>query len=131
MREQVNLLKLFLEIDEAIRRIERCFNGIRKPDDFIRDDDGLDRLDGINMMLIAISENIRKIDKIIGKATFNKYPDVNWEEVKGIRNILAHAYFDADHSHHNTKPDPKNKLNKNNGHNWTRTSDPHDVNVVL
>ena len=77
MREQVNLLKLFLEIDEAIRRIERRFNGINEPDDFIRDDAGLDRLDGINMMLIAISENIRKIDKIIGKATFNKYPDVN------------------------------------------------------
>jgi len=97
MREQVNLLKLFLEIDEAIRRIERRFNGINEPDDFIRDDAGLDRLDGINMMLIAISENIRKIDKIIGKATFNKYPDVNWGEVKGIRNILAHAYFDADY----------------------------------
>ena len=48
MREQVNLLKLFLEIDEAIRRIERSFNGIKEPDDFIRDDDGLDRLDGIN-----------------------------------------------------------------------------------
>lgn len=97
MREQVILLKLFLEIDEAIRRIERRFNEINEPDDFIRDDDGLDRLDGINMMLIAISENIRKIDKIIGKDIFNKYPDVNWEEVKGIRNILAHAYFDADH----------------------------------
>ena len=49
------------------------------------------------MILIAISENICRIDKIIGKATFNKYPDVNWGEVKGIRNILAHAYFDADH----------------------------------
>jgi len=97
MREQVTLLKLFLEIDEAIRRIERRFSGINEPDDFIRDDDGLDRLDGISMMLIAISENIRKIDKIIGKATFNKYPDVNWGEVKGIRNILAHDYFDTDH----------------------------------
>ena len=45
MRERVNLLKLFLEIDEAIRRIERRFSGINEPDDFIRDDDGLDRLD--------------------------------------------------------------------------------------
>lgn len=97
MYEQVNLLQLFLEIDEAIRRIERRFIGINKPNDFIYDDDGLDRLDSISMMLIAISENIRKIDKIIGKATFDKYPDVNWEQVKGIRNILAHAYFDIDH----------------------------------
>jgi uncharacterized protein with HEPN domain len=49
------------------------------------------------MMLIAISENIRKIDKIVEKDTFDKYPDVNWSQVKGIRNILAHAYFDIDH----------------------------------
>ena len=39
MREQVDLLKLFLEIYEAIRRIERRFNGIKEPDDFIRDID--------------------------------------------------------------------------------------------
>ncbi len=97
MREQVNLLKLFLEIDEAVRRIERRFDGISEPNDLIRNDDGLDRLDGISMMLITISENIRKIDKIIGKETLNDYAEVNWEEVKGIRNILAHAYFDIDH----------------------------------
>ncbi|NJL89959.1 MAG: DUF86 domain-containing protein [Coleofasciculaceae cyanobacterium SM2_1_6] len=97
MPKPVDLLKLFLEIDEAIRRIERRFHGINEPDDFISSDDGLDRLDGISMMLIAISENIRKIDKIIEKDTFDKYPDVNWSQVKGIRNILAHAYFDIDH----------------------------------
>lgn len=61
------LLELFLEIEEAIRRIERRFAGIESPTDFTCNDEGLDRLDGIGMMLIAISENIRRIEKTAGK----------------------------------------------------------------
>ena len=83
-------------MQEAIRRIERRFIGIQKADDFIANDDGLDRLDGISMMLIAISENIRRIDRIIGDDLDNRYPEIPWSDVKGIRNILAHDYFDID-----------------------------------
>ncbi len=97
MREKSQLLQVFLEIDEAIRRIERRFSDIQKADDFIDNDDGLDRLDGISMMLIAISENIRKIDKLLGKGVLENYPEINWSQIKGIRNILAHTYFDIDH----------------------------------
>ena len=50
------LVGLFIEIDEAIKRIERRCAEINSPDDFTRNDNGLDRLDGISMMLISISE---------------------------------------------------------------------------
>lgn len=96
MRDRTLLFELFLEIEEAIRRIERRFIGIDSPDDFIRDDAGLDRLDGIAMMLVAIGENIRKIDEAIGQEIFNQYPDINWHGIKGIRNIFAHDYFSID-----------------------------------
>ncbi|MEB3267943.1 MAG: HepT-like ribonuclease domain-containing protein, partial [Leptolyngbya sp.] len=87
---------LFLEIEEAIRRIERRFNRIHSPADFTRDDEGLDRLDGISMMLIAISENIRRIEKTAGDGLLAAASSVDWESVKGIRNILAHDYFNID-----------------------------------
>jgi uncharacterized protein with HEPN domain len=90
------LLELFLEIDEAIRRIERRFADINSPEDFISDDNGLDRLDGISMMLISISENIKRIEKIAGADFLNQYPDIPWSSIKGIRNILAHDYFNID-----------------------------------
>jgi uncharacterized protein with HEPN domain len=90
------LLELFLEIEEAIRRIERRFTGIQSPADFTRDDEGLDRLDGISMMLIAISENIRRIEKTAGDELLAADSSVDWESVKGIRNILAHDYFNID-----------------------------------
>ena len=90
------LFELLLELEEAVRRIERRFTQIQKADDFIADDDGLDRLDGISMMLIAISENIRRLDRLMGESLANRYPEIPWSEIKGIRNILAHDYFDID-----------------------------------
>ena len=96
MSERSLLLELLLEVEEAIRRIERRFTGIQKADDFIANDDGLDRLDGISMMLIVISENVRRIARIIGNDLDNHYPEIPWSDVKGIRNILAHDYFDID-----------------------------------
>ncbi|PSN12167.1 hypothetical protein C7293_21390 [filamentous cyanobacterium CCT1] len=96
MYDRSLILELLLEVEEAIRRIERRFEDIAQPDDFMASDEGIDRLDAISMMLIAISENIRRIHKIVGDELFDRYPDVNWSDVKGIRNILAHDYFDID-----------------------------------
>jgi uncharacterized protein with HEPN domain len=79
------LFELLLELEEAIRRIERRFTRIQKADDFIADDDGLDRLDGISMMLIAISENIRRLDRLMAESLANRYPEIPWsEEIYGI-----------------------------------------------
>jgi uncharacterized protein with HEPN domain len=96
MHDRSMLLELFLEIQEGIRRIERRFSGIDKAYDFIRNDDGLDRLDAIAMMLVAIGENTQKLDKFIDPKLFEQYPDIDWSGIKGLRNILAHNYFSID-----------------------------------
>jgi uncharacterized protein with HEPN domain len=96
MYDRSLLLELLLEIEEAIRRIERRFKGIQNANDFTGSDEGLDRLDGIGMMLIAISENIRRISQLTGDDFFNQYSEIAWSDIKGIRNILSHDYFDID-----------------------------------
>jgi len=96
MRDRTMILELFLEIEEAIRRIERRFTGISSPRDFVSDDNGLDRLDAIAMMLVAIGENVNKLDKIIDKEVFERHPDIDWINIMGLRNILAHNYFSID-----------------------------------
>jgi len=91
---------LFLEqiagAEVAIRRIERRFEGITAPDDFVSSDEGLDRLDAIAMMLITIGESIKKIDKITRGKLLEGYPEIHWPGVKGTRDILAHDYFGID-----------------------------------
>jgi len=96
MYDRSILLELFLEIEEAIRRIERRFSEINSPHDFIRNDEGLDRLDAIAMMLVAIGENTHRLDKLIAQELFDQHPDIDWLGIKGLRNVLAHNYFSID-----------------------------------
>jgi uncharacterized protein with HEPN domain len=90
------IIELLKQIDEAIQKVERRFVGISNPDDFITSEEGSDRLDAIAMMLIAIGENIKNVDKISGKTILHNYPEIHWPGVKGVRDILAHDYFNID-----------------------------------
>jgi uncharacterized protein with HEPN domain len=80
----------------AITRIERRFEGIDSPEDFVSDDWGIDRLDGITMMLIAIGEQLKRLDKVLEIDLAIQYPDVDWKGAKGIRDFLSHHYFILD-----------------------------------
>lgn len=92
-----SLVKARLEqIHEGIRRIQRRFAGIESAEDFLNSDEGLDRLDGIGMMLIAIGENLKKVDKATKGAFLERYPNINWRGAMGVRDILSHHYFDLD-----------------------------------
>lgn len=78
----------------AGKRIERRFSNIHSPDDFLNSDEGLDRLDAICMMLIAIGESLKYIDKVTDEKLLSQYPEVDWKGAKGVRDILSHHYFD-------------------------------------
>jgi uncharacterized protein with HEPN domain len=82
------------QILTAIARVERRSAGIATAADFLADDAGLDRLDAIAMMLIAIGESCKNLDKITGGALFARRPEVDWKGVKGMRDVISHHYFD-------------------------------------
>lgn len=91
------LLKEKLEqILDAVERINRRFVGITTPNDFLATDINHDKLDAIAMLLIAVGESFKKIDKETEGSFLKKYPDIDWKGVIGVRNILAHDYFDID-----------------------------------
>lgn len=60
------------------------------------DDAGIDRLDGIAMMLIALGEQAKRLDAAAGIDLAATYPQVDWTGVKGIRDFLSHHYFVID-----------------------------------
>ena len=63
-------------------------------DDFMDDENGQMLLDSICMLLIAVGESIKQIDKITDKHLLQQYPEIPWKQVAGIRDILSHHYFD-------------------------------------
>ena len=57
---------------------------------------GMERLESTCMLLIAIGESIKGIDKITSKELLPQYPEVDWKGAMGIRDIIAHHYFELD-----------------------------------
>ena len=57
---------------------------------------GMERLESTCMLLIAIGESIKGIDKITNKELLLQYPEVDWKGAMGIRDIIAHHYFELD-----------------------------------
>lgn len=94
MSDRELIREILSQILTAAERIERRFREIQKPDDFLDSDEGLDRLDSICMMLIAIGESLKNLDKITKGLLLNHYPEIDWKGAKGARDIISHHYFD-------------------------------------
>jgi len=74
---------------------ERC-KDIKLSDDFLENENGLIKLDSVSMRLLAIGEGFKNVDKLSEHQLLIKYPAIPWKQVKGIRDILSHHYFDLD-----------------------------------
>ncbi|MEL7069856.1 MAG: HepT-like ribonuclease domain-containing protein [Cyanobacteria bacterium J06581_3] len=87
------ILEKLIQIEDALQRIIRRFSGINAPSDFTDSEQGTDMLDAIGMMLIAIGENLKRIDAETEGRLLKRYPAVDWKGAKGMRDIIAHQYF--------------------------------------
>lgn len=94
MSDVALIREILCQILEAAKRIERRFGTIQSPDDFLAGDEGLDKLDAICMMLIAIGESLKNLDKVTNGTLLVKHPEVDWKGAKGARDIISHHYFD-------------------------------------
>lgn len=48
------------------------------------------------MLIEAIVEGIKQVDKATEGKLLIKRPEIPWKDVIGIRNHIAHGYFDID-----------------------------------
>ena len=53
----------------------------------------MERLESTCMLLIAIGEGLKGIDKITDKQLLVRYPEIDWKGAMGIRDIIAHRLF--------------------------------------
>ncbi|MGE5340963.1 MAG: DUF86 domain-containing protein [Candidatus Omnitrophota bacterium] len=90
------VLEILSRVYQSTQIILKRFGPVNKPDDFIDTEEGLEKLDSICMQLIAIGESLKNIDKITDKSLLQKYPEIDWKKVIGMRDIITHHYFDLD-----------------------------------
>ena len=65
-------------------------------DDFLGSSDGMILLDAVCMLLIAIGESLKNLDKVTEGKLLPTYPSIPWKQIKGMRDIVSHHYFDVD-----------------------------------
>jgi uncharacterized protein with HEPN domain len=87
---------ILLQVDEAIEKIRSRTAHIHTPDYFASTPEGMEKLDAVAMLFMAVGESVKNIDKITGGTLLAKRPEIDWTGVKGFRDIIAHHYFDID-----------------------------------
>ena len=90
------VLDTLKQIRDALVVVKRRCAYAKSADDFCDTEVGQEKLDSICMKLIAVGESLKNIDKLTDKKLLAQYPHIKWKEIKGIRDILSHHYFDLD-----------------------------------
>lgn len=81
---------------ESISIIKKRFIVIKKSDDFLENDEGLEKLDSISMRLQTIGEAVKNLEKrekeLLEKIDNMRY----WSEIIKTRDFISHHYVDLD-----------------------------------
>lgn len=89
-------LSILEQIEDAIEKLQKRTKDISNVNDFLLSPSGMEKLDAACMLLIAIGESIKGFDKVTNKRILSKDTTIPWNDVMGVRDIIAHHYFDID-----------------------------------
>lgn len=87
---------ILMQIETAITTVQQRCGDVKDASFFFNSPQGMEKLDSICMLFIAIGESVKNIDKITDGELLTKYSKIDWTGVKGFRDIIAHHYFDVD-----------------------------------
>lgn len=82
------------QIKQAILDLQLWNENFMSADDWLSSPDGMKTLAANCMLLEAIGEGFRNIDERTHKLLLVSRPEIPWREVIGMRNHIAHGYFD-------------------------------------
>ena len=90
------VLVIFQQIENAIGQLKDWNANIETAEDYYLSPDGMQKLAASCMLIEAIGEGIHQIDSLTEGKLLPERPEIPWEDVVGIRNHIAHGYFDID-----------------------------------
>ncbi|MDD5452152.1 MAG: DUF86 domain-containing protein [Desulfovibrionales bacterium] len=96
MYDRELVLEILGQIYQAAQTILERFEPVKTVSDFTGSPAGMEKLDSICMLLIAIGEALKNLDKTTNKSLLPRFPQVDWSKAKGMRDIISHHYFETD-----------------------------------
>ena len=83
-------------IENAIIKLKQRNVSIHSAEDYLSSAEGQEKLDAACMVIEAIGESFKNLDKLTDYKLLPLYPSIEWKAVKGVRDVIAHRYFDID-----------------------------------
>lgn len=83
-------------ISETIDNLIEWNKGINSSEDYYSSPNGMQLLAANCTLITAIGEGINRIDRIAPKFLVSNFPDIPWKDIVGMRNHIAHGYFELD-----------------------------------
>ena len=82
------------QIRESIHNLELWNEPYSDVNDMLSSPDGVKTLAADCMLIEAIGEGFKRIDERTNQALLPTRPEIPWKAVKGMRDHIAHGYFD-------------------------------------
>ncbi len=89
-------LHILRQIEKAILLIQSRTSEIHSASDFLSSPQRVEKLDAVCMQFITIGESLKGLEKVTKNKLLITDPKVPWKKVMGLRDIIAHHYFDVD-----------------------------------
>lgn len=89
-------LYILRQIENAIQQIQTRTSAIHCAADFLISPERMEKLDAVCMQFIAIGESLKGLDKVTGRKLLHTDTSIPWKKIMGLRDIIAHHYFDVD-----------------------------------
>lgn len=84
------VLSILAQIEDALQKIAIRAERFRSAEDFANSSSGMEALDSICMLFMAIGEALKNVEKITGGALLSRYPEIDWKGAIGFKDIIAH-----------------------------------------
>jgi Uncharacterized conserved protein len=88
------LIEMFSNIKLSIVTLYEWNNEVTDFNELLCSSSGMKTLSADCMLIQAIGEEIKKIDKYTQGDLLPMRPEIPWKQVKGMRDHIAHGYFD-------------------------------------
>lgn len=90
------LLDSLTQIRNAITQLIEWNKDITDMNELLKSPGGTQDLAGNCMVLMAICEGFKKIEKQTNGEFLIQRPEIPWKQIFGLRDRIAHGYFDID-----------------------------------
>ena len=96
LEEHDVIIDTLQQIQTSIENLMQWNEGIKDMNVLLSSPGGMQDLAGNCMTIMIIGEGFRKIDKMTDGKLLILRPEIPWRQVFGLRNRIAHGYFDID-----------------------------------